>query len=158
LLVISIALAGFFLGDEAARGQIFEQLRQLIGDQGSRAMQDMIKSAGAKPHAGVIASVIGVVTLIFGASGVFGQLQTSLNTIWGVEPKPGRGIMGTVRDRFLSFGFILVVGFLLLVSLILTAAITFIAQWVGGVSHATEAVAQFRSFLRSHHRALRLDV
>lgn len=142
LLIISIAISGFFLGEEAARGQIFDQLRALIGDQGGAAIQDMVKSASAKTSAGVVASIIGVVTLLFGASGVFGQLQTSLNTIWGVEPKPGRGIWGMIQDRFLSFGFILVVGFLLLVSLVLTAAISFVFQWVGGMSAGMAAGAQ----------------
>lgn len=141
LLVISIAIAGFVLGQEAAHGQIFAQMRALIGDDGARAMQDMVQSASSKPTTGIIATVTGLVTLIFGASGVFGQLQTSLNIIWGVEPKPGRGVKGIVKDRFLSFSFILVVGFLLLVSLLLSAAITFVATWVGGVAVGTEVLA-----------------
>ena len=142
LLIISIAIAGFVLGDEAAKGQVFEQMRGLLGDQGGRAMQDMVQSAGSKTSTGVIATITGIVTLLFGASGVFGQLQTSLNIIWGVEPKPGRGIKGVVKDRFLSFGFILVVCFLLLVSLLLSAAITFVAKWVGGIAVGTEVLAQ----------------
>ena len=81
-------------------------------------------------------------TLLFGASGVFGQLQTSLNTIWGVQPKPGRGILGIVQDRILSFGFILVVGFLLLVSLLLTAAVSLVGQWFGGMVPGMETLAQ----------------
>jgi membrane protein len=141
LLVISIAAAGFVFGEEAARGQIFDQMRSLIGNEGARAMQDMVQSANAHPATGLIATVTGVVTLLFGASGIFGQLQTSLNIIWGVEPKPGRGIGGIVRDRFLSFGFILVVCFLLLVSLLLSAAITFVSTWVGGVALGTEIFA-----------------
>lgn len=131
LLVISIAMAGLVLGQEAAQGQIFDQLRGLLGDEGGRAIQDMVRSASSKTSSGVIASLVGVVTLLLGASGVFGQLQTSLNLMWGVEPKPGRGFAGMLKDRFLSFGFILVVGFLLLVSLILTSAITFVAEWMG---------------------------
>lgn len=149
LLIISIAIAGFFLGQEAARGQIFDQINGLLGNQGAKAMQDMVQNAGSKPATGVIASVVGVVTLLCGASGVFGQLQTSLNIIWGVEPKPGRGILGMVKDRFLSFGFILVVGFLLLVSLLLTAAISFVAEWIGGLTPGTEVFAQVLNFVLS---------
>lgn len=149
LLVISIAIAGFVLGEEAARGQIFEQMRGLIGDEGGRAMQDMVQSANAKPATGVMASIVGIGTLLFGASGVFGQLQASLNIIWGVEPKPGRGLLGLVKDRFLSFSFILVVGFLLLVSLLLTSAITFVAEWVGGMSVGTEIFAHVLNFVLS---------
>jgi membrane protein len=129
LLIIAIAIAGLVFGQEAAQGQIFEQLRALIGEESGKAMQDMVQSANAKPAAAVVATLIGVATLLFGASGVFGQLQTSLNTIWEVQPKPGRGILGILRDRVLSFGFILVIGFLLLVSLLLTAGIALLAQW-----------------------------
>lgn len=149
LLVISIAMAGLILGQEAAQGQIFDQLRGLIGDEGGRAIQDMVQSAGAKTSSGVIASIIGIITLLLGASGVFGQLQTSLNIMWGVEPKPGRGLTGMLKDRFLSFGFILVVGFLLLVSLMLSAAITFAAEWMGQISPGTEVLAQVLNLVLS---------
>ena len=149
LLIIAIAIAGLVFGQEAAQGQIFEQLRGLLGEASAKAMQDMVQNANAKPATGVVATLIGVVTLLFGASGVFGQLQTSLNAIWDVEPKPGRGILGLVRDRILSFGFILVVGFLLLVSLLLTAAVALVAQWFGGMLPAMEALAQILNFVLS---------
>ena len=148
LLIIAIAIAGLVFGQEAAQGQIFEQLRGLLGEASAKAMQDMVQNANAKPATGVVATLIGVVTLLFGASGVFGQLQTSLNAIWDVEPKPGRGILGLVRDRILSFGFILVVGFLLLVSLLLTAAVAVVAQWFG-MRPAMEALAQILNFVLS---------
>lgn len=149
LLILSIALAGFVFGQEAARGQIFDQMRMLIGDEGARAMEDMVQNANAKPATGLVAAIVGVATLLVGASGIFGQLQTSLNIIWGVEVKPGRGIMGMVRDRFLSFGFILVVCFLLLVSLLLSAGITFVATWIGGVAVGTEILAHAANALLS---------
>jgi membrane protein len=149
LLIIAIAIVGLVFGQEAAQGQIFEQLRGLLGEASAKAMQDMVQNANAKPATGVVATLIGVVTLLFGASGVFGQLQTSLNAIWDVEPKPGRGILGLVRDRILSFGFILVVGFLLLVSLLLTAAVAVVAQWFGGMLPAMETLAQILNFVLS---------
>jgi membrane protein len=149
LLIISISIAGWFFGQEAAQGQIFEQLRGLIGESSAQAMQDMVQSAQRTPKTGIAATIIGVVTLLFGASGVFGQLQTSLNRIWGVEPKPGRGILGIIQDRILSFGFILVVGFLLLVSLILTAAIALLGEWFGGMVPAIETFVHMINFVMS---------
>jgi membrane protein len=142
LLIISIAIAGLVFGREAAQGQIFDQLRGLLGDASGKAMQDMVQNASAKPATSMVATLIGTVTLLFGASGVFGQLQASLNAIWRVEPKPGRGILGIIQDRILSFGFILAVGFLLLISLILTAAIAFVGQWFGGIVPGIEMFIQ----------------
>jgi membrane protein len=149
LLIIAIAIAGLVFGHEAAQGQIFDQLRGLLGEASAKSMQDMVQNATVKPATGVVATVIGVVTLLFGASGVFGQLQTSLNTIWEVQPKPGRGFMGIVRDRILSFGFIVVIGFLLLVSLVLTAAIALFAEWFGEMFPGMEALAQVLNFVLS---------
>ena len=149
LLIIAIAIAGLVLGQEAAQGQIFNQLRGLLGEESGKAMQEMVQSASAKPASGVTATLIGVVTLLFGASGVFGQLQTSLNTIWEVQPKPGRGIWGILRDRILSFGFILVVGFLLLVSLLLTAGVALVAEWFGGMFPGMEILTQIVNFVLS---------
>jgi membrane protein len=142
LLLIAIAIAGFFFGREAAQGQIFDQLRGLLGEASGKAMQDMVQNANTKPATGVMAALIGAVTLLFGASGVFGQLQTSLNAIWGVQPKPGRGVLGIIQDRILSFGFILVVGFLLLVSLLFTATIALVGEWFGGMVPGMEALIQ----------------
>ena len=149
LLIISIAIAGLVFGGEAAQGQIFDQLRGLLGDASGKAMEEIVQSASAEPKTGVIATVIGFVTLLFGASGVFGQLQASLNIIWGVQPKPGRGILGIIRDRVLSFGFILVVGFLLLVSLLLTAAIAFVGKQFEAMVPGTEALIQLLNSILS---------
>ena len=142
LIIIAISIAGLVFGNEAAQGQIFDQLRGLLGDESGRAMQVMVQNASAKPATGLVATLAGFAMLLFGASGVFGQLQTSLNAIWGVQPKPGRGILGIIRDRILSFGFILVVGFLLLVSLLLTAAIAFVGHRFGDMVPGMEALAQ----------------
>jgi membrane protein len=120
-----------------------------LGEASGTAMQDMVQNANAKPATGVVATLIGVVTLLFGASGVFGQLQTSLNAIWDVQPKPGRGVLGIIQDRILSFGFILVIGFLLLVSLLLTAAIALVGEWFGGIGPGMETFAQILNFVIS---------
>ena len=141
LMTIAIAIAGFFLGKEAAQGQIFDELRGLLGAEGGKAVEEMVQSANTQPTAGVVATIISVIMLLFGASGVFGQLQASLNAIWGVKAKPGRGVLGMIKDRLLSFGFILVVGFLLLVSLLLTAGMALMADWIGGLMPGSEALA-----------------
>src|SRR2546423_5086986 len=88
LLVISLGIAAAIFGEEAARGGIMTQMRSLVGDQGAKAIQDMIASAN-KPGEGILATLISIIILFCGASGVFGQLQQSLNTIWKVQPKPG---------------------------------------------------------------------
>ncbi|HEY5741242.1 MAG TPA: YihY/virulence factor BrkB family protein [Terrimicrobiaceae bacterium] len=149
LLIIVIAISGLVFGQEAAQGQIFDQLRGLLGEASGKAIEDVVQSAHAEPATGIVATIVGVVTLLFGASGVFGQLQTSLNAIWGVQPKPGRGFLGIIQDRILSFGFILVVGFLLLVSLLLTAAIALVGEWFGGMVPGMEALIQVLNSLLS---------
>jgi len=117
LLLILIAIAGLFLGKQAASGQITEQIRHTIGPQVAQAITQIVENAH-RPRSGIIATIVGVVTLLLGASGVFGQLQEALNTIWEVEPKPGRGLWGLIKDRFLSFTMVIGVGFLLMVSLV----------------------------------------
>jgi membrane protein len=140
LFIIAVAIAGLIFGREAAQGQIFEQLRVLIGETSAAAVEDVVESADSKPVTGVFATIVGFLALIIGASGVFAQLQASLNAIWRVEPKPGRGLWGLIQDRVLSFGFILIVGFLLLISLILTAIIAFIGEWFGGFVPGVETL------------------
>ena len=149
LMTIAIAIAGFFLGKEAAQGQIFDELRGLLGAEGGKAVEEMVQSANAQPTAGVVATIISVIMLLFGASGVFGQLQASLNAIWGVKAKPGRGVLGIIKDRLLSFGFTLVVGFLLLVSLLLTAGMALMADWIGGLMPGSEALAYILNIVLS---------
>lgn len=102
LLVIVIAVAGLIFGRDAAQGQVFEQLGDLLGREGAEQVEHMITAAG-RPAVGVIATGAGGITLLLGASGVFGQLQDALNTIWEVRPKPGRGVMGAVKQRFFTF-------------------------------------------------------
>src|SRR5262249_10268365 len=113
----------FVFGDDAARGEVAMQMRTLIGNEGADAVQQMIKSAD-RPDSGTAAAILGVVMLLFGASGVFGELQQSLNIIWEVEPKVGRGLWGIIQDRFFSFVMVLGTAFLLLVSLILSTLLS----------------------------------
>ena len=123
LLVIALTIAAQVFDESTARGQLQDELRSLVGDDGSKAIEQMIESAN-KPGEGIFASVLSFLILLVGASGVFGQLQQSLNTIWEVQPKPGRGVWGVIQDRFLSLAMVFGIAFLLLVSLILSAALT----------------------------------
>jgi membrane protein len=124
LLVIALGIAGVVFGEEAARGALSGQLDHLLGPQGAEAVEQMLAASAEKDRAGIAATLLGVVTLLFGATGVFGQLQDALNTIWEVTPRPGRGVRGFLRDRLLSFAMVLGTGFLLLVSLMISAALS----------------------------------
>ncbi len=146
LLVIAVAVAGFAFGDEAARGGLDRQLRDLLGDSGADVLKTALQNAD-KPKSGLLATVIGVVSLLFGASGVFGELQDSMNTVWEVKPKDGRGVVGIIKDRFLSFGMVLTVGFLLLVSLALSAVLAGLAGYFDQVLPGMPWVPQSVNFV-----------
>ena len=128
LLIIVIAVAGFFLGAEAARGEIVMQLRGLLGDDGATAVQALLESA-SKPEEGLFATVVSVVLLIVGATSIFAELQSDLDRIWRAESKPTSGLWSLLRSRVLSFGMILVLAFLLLVSLV-ACVLTFLPYFV----------------------------
>ena len=132
LLLIAIAVAGLVFDREAVTNQIGQQLAGLLGPTAADAVNMMVKAAGANQGGGIIASIIGVATLLFAASGVFGELQDTLNTIWEVQPKPNQGLMATIKQRFFSFAMVLGVGFLLLVSLALSAALGAVGAIVAG--------------------------
>lgn len=131
LLVIAIAVAGLVLGDEAARGQIGGQIASVVGPQAGASIESLVANAKT-PSSGIISSVVGIVVGLFGASGVFGELQSALNKIWEVKPRPGRGLRGLIRDRFFSFSMVMGVAFLLLVSLVVSAALATISGFFEG--------------------------
>ena len=122
LLIIAISVAGLVLGPDAVRGHLQGQLEGYIGAQAAEGVQSMVQSA-SKPSQSWFGAIIGFATLLLGASGVFGQLKDALNTIWEVKTAPGAGLWRQVRDRLLDFGMVLVIGFLLLTSLMLTTAL-----------------------------------
>jgi membrane protein len=129
LLIIAIAIAGFFFGEEAARGEIVFQVQGLVGKDGAEVIQTVIENAAKPTNNGLLASLVSVGILLFGASGVFTELQDALNTIWEVKPKLNLGFTKIVRKRFLSFAMVLVIGFLLLVSLLMSALLTGISNY-----------------------------
>lgn len=120
LLIIAIAVAGFFFGQDAAEGRIVREIQGLLGQDGALAIQGMLKSA-KNTDASMVATIIGIVTLLIGATGVFSQIQVSLNTIWGIEPRPDRSWGQVIRERLGSFTMVFGTGFLLMVSLLIDA-------------------------------------
>ena len=142
LLIISIAVAGFVFGAEASRGEIFAAMQGLIGPDGAKTIQALVESSSQKPNAGIFATILGVITLLLGASSAFSQLQQSLNLIWKVKLKPTTGVWAIVRQRLLSFSMVLVIAFLLLVSLVLGAAISALGTFLGSRLPGGEAFWQ----------------
>jgi len=133
LLIIVIAIAGFVWGEEAASGYLYAQLAGILGDEGTRAVQAMVASASDKKD-GVIASITGVVLLALGATTVFAELQSDLDRIWKAPAvKKPEGLWGMLRSRVLSLGLVVSIGFLLLVSLVVSAALAAFGKWWGGV-------------------------
>ncbi|WP_013321833.1 YihY/virulence factor BrkB family protein [Gloeothece verrucosa] len=120
LLILVIAIAGAVFGEEAARGEIVYQIKGLVGLEGAKVIETAIENS-SKPELRNMASLISIGVLIFGASGVFAELQDALNFIWEIKAKPGQGLVSFIRKRILSFSAILGIGFLLLVSLVISA-------------------------------------
>jgi membrane protein len=142
LIVIAIAIAGFFFGAEAAQGEISSTMEGLVGKTGADAVESMVKGAQQKKEGGVLATVLGIATLLFGASGVFVELKSSLNEIWDVETKSGTGVWGWMRTRFLSFAMVFAIAFLLLVSLMVTAMLSAVGGWMESALPGGEALWQ----------------
>ncbi len=151
LLIIVITIIGLVVGKSSAQDQIMGQIKGLVGDSGAALVQTMVDNA-SKPSSGIIATVIGVVTLAAGAAGVFGQLKGTLNQIWGVEVKgePGlKGILENIKSQFLSFTMVLGVGFLLLVSLVLSAGLSAASQFIGGIVPMSAGIGELLNFVLS---------
>ncbi|MBK4729372.1 YihY/virulence factor BrkB family protein [Oxynema sp. CENA135] len=128
MLIIVIAVAGLVFGQDAAQGEIVAQLQGLVGREGAQVIQNLIENA-RRPQSGIVATIAGIAILLFGATGLFTQLQDALNTIWNVQPKPGRGIKGLLQKRFLSFAMVLAIAFLLLVSLAVSAGLAAMGKY-----------------------------
>lgn len=149
LLLIAMGIAGIFFGEEAARGQVFSQLSGLVGSGAAETVQEIIKNFEQRQN-GRVAVIVGFLALLLGATGVFGELQDSLNQIWKVTPKKSKGFWGFLRKRWLSFGMILVFGFLLLVSLVLTSLLAAGLKYAGDsvplVEVAWQAISELINF------------
>jgi membrane protein len=137
LLVIIINIAGYFFGAEAVTKQLTGQIGGIIGGNTAKDVQDIVANA-TRSDGTALSTILSIATLLFGATGVFYQLQQILNKMWEVKPQPRQMFLKLVKDRVFSFGLILVVGFLLLVSLVLSAALTAVGDWVR--SHVTDGL------------------
>src|SRR6185295_6092015 len=136
-------------GASGAQAQILEQFRAMVGDEGARAIETVLKSA-QKPASGVLASLLGIGTLLFGASGVFVELRAALNNLWEVRgPAAGSGLWSFVKDRFLSIGMVLAIGFLLLVSLSLSAALGAAGKFFSSLGFLPPGIWEVVNFLVS---------
>lgn len=148
LLVIAIAIAGAIFGEEAARGEIVAQIQYLVGHQGAEIIETAIENSD-KPQISSWASVLSVVILLVGASGVFVQLQNALNLVWEVKVKPNAGIMNFIRKRLLSFSAVLGIGFLLLVSLVASALISGVSKYMSGFLPGVDWLWEVLNFVLS---------
>ncbi len=145
VLIVAIAVAGLVFGREAARGEIVYQLGSLLGPDTAKTVQDLLKNA-SEPGKSLLASAIGVVTLILGATSVFAELQTSLDRIWRAPAlKRESGMWSLIRARLLSFGMVVAIGFLLLVSLVISAALSAVDKWGGTLFPTWHTLLQFVS-------------
>lgn len=148
LLVVVIAVAGLVIGADVAQQQIIGQVEGLVGSEGAQLTDSLLNNV-RRMDTNIIATVLGVATILLGATGVVGELKDSLNTIWNVAPKPGNGLFGTFFERVLSFAMILGLGFLLLVSLVISAGLSALESWVGGYFEQWVIVAQILNLVIS---------
>lgn len=148
LLIIVIAIAAQVFERSLVQQQIVSQITGLVGQTGAEAIEAILENA-SEPEDSLLAATVSIITLLLGASGVFGQLHDALNTIWEVQPKPGRGLLGTLKDRFFSFTMVLGVGFLLLVSLIVSTLLQAFNELVSAALPSFLFVAQILNFLVS---------
>lgn len=148
LILIVVSVAGLVFGDAAAQQQVFEQIRQVMGENAASSIQTMME-ARSQGGSGVWGTIIGVVLLLLSASGVFAQLQKALNEIWEVAPRDDLGLWGTIKTRFLSMTMVLGLGFLLLVSLLLSAALSSLQEFMQGQFPGSQLLWQGLSALVS---------
>jgi membrane protein len=149
LLLIVISVAGLVFGQEAAQGQLFGQLRGLLGDDGATAVEGLLQSVELSGK-GIFGTIVSLVLLAVGATTVFGELQTSLDRIWQSPAREApSGIWGMLRSRLLSFGLILGLGFLLIVSLVVSAGLAALGNWYSPVFGGWEWLAQLMNFVVS---------
>ncbi len=149
VLLIAISVAGLVFGEEAARGEIYSQLRGMMGADGALAVQGLLESV-RKPAEGVAATLVGIAVLVIGATTVFGELQDALDRIWRAPARTQHsGLWSLLRSRLLSFGMVLGIGFMLIVSLVASAALSALASWWAPVFSDWHLLAAIVNFLIS---------
>jgi len=140
LLLIAVAIAGLLFGPRAAEGELYSQLAGTVGETSARALQRMIAHLHERRSGGIVASAVGIATLLFAASGLFVQLQESMNVIWRAKARAAKGILGFLRVRLVSFSMVMAIGLLLLLSLILSASLAVVARYLTTVLPQSLAV------------------
>ena len=146
LLIIVIAVAGLVFGNDAAKGHVLAELRDVMGHEGAVAVEGLLKSA-SEPEKSSLAAIVGLVTLLVGATTVLGELQSALDRIWRADTAPpAEGLWSWLRTRLLSLGMILTFGFLLLVSLVISAALAALGKWWGPLFGGWDTVLQLINF------------
>lgn len=126
-IILLISLTGLVWGEEAVRGELFGRLLGMFGPEGAETVENIV-AAYSQPSSNILAAIIGLIALFFGATAVFGQLQEAMNVVWNIEPNPTKGIMGLVREQWASFAMLFIFGFIFIVSLILSALINFMSD------------------------------
>ncbi|MFS2028440.1 YihY/virulence factor BrkB family protein [Massilia sp. CT11-137] len=149
LLVLIIAIAGTVFGQDAAQGAIIAQLQGIMGKEGAAAVQGLLQAA-REPSTGIVASIVGGFLVLLGATATFAELQTDLDRIWRVpaKAKPA-GIWGWLRGRVLSFGLVLGFAFMLMISLVVSAALAATSDWLGGGNAVESVLASVLNFIAS---------
>ena len=149
LVIFVVAVAGLIFSRSTAQTHILSEVQGMIGPDGGKAVESMLANA-QKPAAGILGTIVGLLSLLFGASGVFTELRSALNLIWEVKPQETSGIIGLLRERFFSFGMVLSIGFLLLVSLALSTVLAAIGKFFGGLLPVPSLVLEAVNFLVSY--------
>ncbi|MGO8696477.1 MAG: YihY/virulence factor BrkB family protein [Limisphaerales bacterium] len=149
LFLIAISMAAFFFGQAAATRDLYHQINSLVGHDGGDVIQSLVAAAAHRPRAGLWATFGALITLGTGATAVFVELQDALNTIWCVESKGGGGVWCFIKNRLLSFAMVLGIGFLLLVSLLLNAALTALGSFASGILPEKRLVLDALNFVLS---------
>ena len=148
LLILLTAVIALVFGQQSAQGALISEARQLIGDRGAETVESLLKNA-QKPSSGIFASIVAFATLLFGASGVFTELQDALNVIWESTAQSASGFIGIIKQRIFSFGMVLSIGFLLLVSLLLSAGLAYVGHSFGELIPVPPFILQIINFLVS---------
>jgi membrane protein len=146
LFIIALTIAGFWFGEETARRELFGQVNQLVGKEGGQAIQSLVAAAANKSKTGFWAACIAGGTLAVAATGVFVQLQNSLNILWNVRQTRGKGLRNFIRHRLLSFAMVFGIGFLLLVSLVCSAALAALGNFLGNYVSGTAIILKTLNF------------
>jgi membrane protein len=144
IMILAIAAAGYFFGAEAAQGEIIEQVQGLVGRNGAGAIQALLAGAN-DPATGLLATMVASVLLLIGTTSVFVELKGSLDELWGIDPPKGLAVIVFLRNRLHAFGLVLVLAFLLLVSLVLSAAFALLERYVGGIWSSSHEILSWLS-------------